>query len=566
MRCLVVLETRVLLDKLVSLGEAVAGSENAGRLAEELGRLLEEAAGVAVNRVKLPVATWRDSGGVVECSGLRVEARTLPQTTGGLAEGRLVEVHCTQPRCFAHVSEGDVVIARLPEDPDDATTLYVNALEAGAEALIVYDRWPGRYRRIVVSGRWDYALLPSPAPMPAVYTRLEDGVRLVKECLGVRVRVEASASIGWSNGVILEARLGRGEHEVMVVAHYDHWLTGAGDNLAGVAALLRTAHLARGTGPRDIAVRFVLLDAEEFGDPMLPAWYWAYGSRWYASQMDKAGLLDNVVMVVNLEMPVSRRLFLAGTPEARGLLARAVAGTGIEVVEEEYETCYSDGYSFAKMGVPSTTMYNIEDYIEWYHTDLDLPKYVDTAAVESAAAATVNVLKAVKEKGLRALDYKRYIEILESLQFSVPLQARRGLYVFATEARQALKDGRVLALHRALRFLNARLGGCVFHDDYRWGTGGFRSMLMPRLRIALEEARMARERRLGGGDAVIPGSEEKLPVATPMPVKLWARGRAERLGEWWRIIDHAIREAVAREAELIDEVLWGAYELLRAAR
>ncbi len=560
------LETRSLLERLVSIGEAVAGTEEARRLAEEAGRLLEEATGVSVEQLKLPVATWRDEGGVVECGGLRVDARVLPQTLGGVAEGRLVEVHCTQPTCFTHVSRGDVVIARLPEDPDDVTTIYVNALEAGAEALIVYDRWPGRYRRIVVSGRWDYARLPSPAPMPAVHVRLEDGLKLVKHCIGSRVRLDSRASIRWSTGAILEARIGEGDREALVIAHYDHWLTGAGDNLAGVAALIRAARLLRSLSLGGVAVRLALLDAEEFGDPMLPAWYWAYGSRWYARMLNKTHLLDDIVLVVNLEMPVRRRLYAAGTPEARGLVASIARRLGVEVVEEEYETCYSDGYNFARLGAPSVTLYNIEDYLEWYHTDADLPTVVDLEAIEAAAKAAFEAIRRLAEDGLRALDYRGYIEALEGLETLLPLQARRGVYVFTEEARKALDEGRVEALHRALRFLNARLGACVFHDDYRWGSGGFKPLLMPWLRVALEEARMVRERRFGGGDAVIPGSEEKLPVATPMPVKLWAGGRVERLGGWWGIVERAFREAVVAEAERVDEILWGAYELLRASR
>ncbi len=548
-------ELRGIVERLYSFGEAVAGSEAAKALAEEASRLLAEAAGTQPRVVRLPVATWLDRGAVVECAGFSARGVVLPQTLGGVAEGRLVEVHCTEPPCFRHVSEGDVVAARLPEDPDDVTTLYVAAMEAGAEALIVYDRWPGRLRRIVVSGRWDYTLLPSPAPMPGVHLRLEDGAELVKRCLGSRVRVVAEAELRRSAGRIIEAVVGEGDYEVVVMAHYDHWLGGSGDNLAGVASLIEAAR--RIGRPRGVRVRYLLLDAEEFGDPSLPAWYWAYGSRWYASQMRRAGLLDDIVLVVNLEMPV-RRPVLAGSPEARGL-AEGLGGDSFKAVEE-FETCYSDGYSFATLGVPSVTVYNIEDYLEWYHTDADTPEKPDYRWVAWAAELASRMAGAVAERGPAALDYLGYAELLEKLLLRAPLEARRAAYALAEETRRAVSEGRWRRLREAYALLNSRLGRCVFDGDYRWDTGGFEPRLAPRLRAAIA-ALGELEGGTGPGDRVVPGEEAKLATPAPTPVKLWSRRRG--LGAWREALRSALAahlNAVAVEAA---DVLLEAYRVLR---
>lgn len=554
------LEPREVVERLYGVGEAVAGSEEARRLSEELSRLISEVAGSTPRVVRFPVATWRDRGARVECGGLSFEGATLPQTLGGVVEGRLVEVHCTRPPCFAHVSPGDIVVAEMPEDPDDITTLYVEALEAGAEALVVYDRWPGRLRRIVVSGRWDYAHLPSPAPMLAVYLRREHGVKLVKNCTGSRVRVEAEAELGESTGRTLELVIGRGDWEVVIMAHYDHWLGGSGDNLAGVASLLRALQLIRREGVEGVRLRVLALDAEEFGDPELPAWYWAYGSRWYASQLARTRLLDEVMLVVNLEMPVTGELVLAGTPEAR-LAAEKLADGLIRVKRvEEFETCYSDGYSFATLGAPSVTLYNVEDYLEWYHTDADTPDKPLYESVEAAARLAARLAVEAGERGPALLDYEGYAGLLESLAAEAPVELSRAVYSLAEETRMAVREGRWRRLREAYGLLNSRLGRCVFNDDYRWGVGGFEPRVAPRLRAALEALREASG--LGPGDRVVPGDEMKLATATPTPVRLWLEWHQAPRG-YRDIVRSALSRHLRRVAIETADVILEAYRVLR---
>ncbi len=554
-----------IVKRLYVYGEAVAGSEAAKALAEEIHTLLREAAGVEPHVIKLPVATWVDEGAVVECTGLRVEGVNLPQTLGGEACGRLVEVKCTSPPCFNHVSEGDIVIAEVPEDPDDVTTLYVAAMERGASALLVYDRWPGRHRRIVVSGRWDYALLPSPAPMPAVHLRREDGIRLRSACLGSLVRLHASARIEWRHGRIIEAVIGSEGPEVLLIAHYDHWLGGSGDNLAGVAALIRAVERLRGR-VGGWTLRVAVLDAEEFGDPQLPAWYWSYGSRWYARELLDSGLLRDIVAVLNLDMPVVKRLYLASTPELRNVV-RAVAPRVLTLEPLEYETCYSDGYQFARLGVASATLYNIDEYLEYYHSDVDTPERPDYEAVEAAAAAYAAAALKLGERGEKSLDYQGYIETLVKLAERLPLEARRAAYMVAEEMRIALRAGNYAALREAASALNRVLGYCVFRGDYRWDTGGFTPMLAPWVRVATEEVLRAAEGspRDAPGDAVIPGLEEHLAVAFPTPVRLWAKTRV--LTPTARsVIEKALRHHLLDAARGLADRLLAVYEALRRTR
>ncbi len=556
---------RVIVEKLYAHGEAVAGSDAAKALAEEIHSLLREAAGVEPHVVKLPVATWSDEGAVVECSGLRINGVNLPQTLGGEAHGRLVEVNCTAPPCFKHVNEGDIVLAEVPEDPDDVTTLYVAAMERGASALIVYDRWPGRHRRIVVSGRWDYSLLPSPAPMPAVHLRREDGIRLKRGCLGSLVKLEASARIEWRQGRIIEAIIGGEGPEILLTAHYDHWLGGSGDNLAGVAALLRAVERLRGS-VKGWTLRVAVLDAEEFGDPQLPAWYWSYGSRWYARELLDSGLLQGIIAVLNLDMPVVKKLYLAATPELRSII-HSLAPRTLTLEPLEYETCYSDGYQFARLGVASATLYNIDEYLEYYHTDADTPDKPDYEAVEAAAVAYAEAARRLGEGGEKSLDYQGYIEALVKLAERLPLEARRAAYMVAEEMRIALRDERYAALREAASLLNRVLGYCVFRGDYRWDTGGFTPMLAPWVRVAAEEALRAAEGNPADapGDAVIPGLEEHLAVAFPTPVRLWAKTH-ELSSTARRVIEKAMRHHLLDAAKGFADRLLAVYEALRRTR
>ena len=106
-------ELREHVERLYMYGEVVAGSEAEKRLANEIRLQLEDYA-EDVRLLPVKVLCWEDLGALVESEGKSFSAATLPPTIGGEAEGKLVKVECPFPRCFEHVSEGDIVEIRRP--------------------------------------------------------------------------------------------------------------------------------------------------------------------------------------------------------------------------------------------------------------------------------------------------------------------------------------------------------------------------------------------------------------------------------------------------------------------
>ncbi|HIQ23715.1 MAG TPA: M28 family peptidase [Pyrodictium delaneyi] len=454
---------RLLVERLARYGEAPAGTRSEYLLAKEIKSLFEEEAGVDARLIPLPVNAWVDEGSLVHACGREVRAAAWPGHAGSEVEGEAVAINSIDDLWKRSV-EGRIVVAELPRDPDRTLVFYNAARRRGAAGIVFYDWLSGRFRRIVVSDAPLTLESTGLASIPVVHVRRE----YAHDILSCReLRLVHGGRMESSYGYIVEAilELGSGDHEVIVSAHHDNWFSGANDNLSGVAAVLAVAKLAQSLAGASGRIRLVSFTAEEFGDPRLPGWYWAYGSREYAAMLKAAGLLDDVVAVLNFDMAAVHGASLYSTPMLRRILVRLADSLGLEFASVEPDTTDSDSFSFSSIGLEAATIMGYDTWLELYHTDMDTPARLDyevlALAVRLYAEASIELLK----KGWRLFSYNDYVkELHDSLRVFPPLAA--SLYKLQRITEAAESRGLYRLLGRAYRMLNAVLPVTVYSEKY----------------------------------------------------------------------------------------------------
>jgi len=332
-----------------------AGSEAERKEVEDIKAYLESL-GMEVKVHAVDVALWEH--GYCEVDGVRCVP--IPQTPGGHVEGVLTD---------DIYSCGDrVLISSTTSYPDNMWNIYNEAVERGARAVVFYDYYPGRLRKIVVTGVWSYGHSQKIDPrIPAVHVRLEDGVKMLRRSLGKKIYLRSETRIRSSRGATVEAIAGgRRTGSILVSAHHDRWFNSYRDNAAAVKTILEVARqLSKGRNPLH-DIRVVSFTAEEIGDPAMPAWYWGYGSRVYASTVDPEEILLAIVIDTAFREPI--RVSTTSPDHAHALFK----DFPLSVEFEGYGHPYTDAPSLWTAGIPTITLHNLEEIYPVYHTDLDV--------------------------------------------------------------------------------------------------------------------------------------------------------------------------------------------------
>jgi hypothetical protein len=219
----------------------------------------------------------------------------------------------------------------------------------------------------------------TPQPEPAVVLAHDEQLLADLEAnpeLQVNVRIDAESWDCRPRNVVGEIP-GRGPlaHEVVVLcAHLDSWhlAEGALDNGTGSTCILETARALAAVDwqPRR-TVRFIWFMAEELG---------LEGS--YAYVRDHLDELDDVVAVINMDMPGAPRKFgTFGHPELHDFISAVLRDLrGYELAEEigDYEGAWSDHAAFMEQGVASLTLSGeLGPGSRHYHTVGDTYEIVD---------------------------------------------------------------------------------------------------------------------------------------------------------------------------------------------
>lgn len=335
--------------------DALAGSERERADVDRI-RGVFEGAGLETRIHSVDVILWEHS----ECYVEGVKCVPIPPTPGGVVEGVLTDDigSCSDK----------VLIASTTSFPDNMWNIYNAAVEQGARAVIFYDYYPSRYRKIVVSGVWSYGFETRfSATIPSVHIRFEDAVPLIRRMIGKKISINVAARTRASKGSTVEAIIpGRSRGSILISAHHDRWFDSYRDDIVDVEALLEMALQSRSLKPPRHDIRLVSFTAEEFGDPGMPAWYWAYGSRIYAESIDADEILLGLVMDTAYKAPFGVSYT---SPDHANMI---FGGSSLEAVLEDYGHPYTDAPSLWVRGIPTITIHNIRDIYPVYHTDLDV--------------------------------------------------------------------------------------------------------------------------------------------------------------------------------------------------
>lgn len=406
------------------VGRFYTGSEHVAGFrenveAERIRGLVEELTGASSKLVAFPCISWR----LKELS-LDPEPRVAsvaPYVEDSEAEGRVYSLKGDPSRraSWRGMSEGDIVLVSEPDSPDDLKETVLLAAENGASGVIVVPREEGFVRAIVTTGSWGYSYYSgSPTPIPVVYVDRGYPGSLG----GGSARIYVRARTLESRCLTIQADLDGSGKLVIFGAHYDRWFKGFQDDIIGVVQAVLGAKAYNDAGGWS---RLVLFSAEEHGAPGYASWYWSWGSRFYAEQLDRAGLMEQVGAYVNYDLSGLDDLIVSGSPQY-------VRSLGGGVVERCCECPECDSLSFAVRGAPTMSFHSLwsPGASRIYHTPSDSP---DTLNLDKASLAVALAVKA-----LSAGPIWREVEslVLGSLGRG-PLMARKAAYMILAIAKRA---------------------------------------------------------------------------------------------------------------------------------
>ncbi|MEM0094175.1 MAG: M28 family peptidase [Thermofilum sp.] len=524
--------------RLFPPSDAVAGSPEERQIIDHAAAELE-GLGLDVGRYSFECMSWREKYTEVSVKSHRFSAVAMPYSPSAEIEGELVHVgDAAHPRDWEGLDlSGKVALVQLYRKLDEATWQYIEAVLHGAEAVIFYDRFPSRRRRMVVLFSLDYRFGPgAPPPVPAVAVSFEDGVRLTKTARRgekVSVRVEAEVDHAATSQVVFAGDLSG----PVISAHADKWLSGFTDDVLGVGMLLELAReLREGAG-------YVLFGAEESGAPAYSPWYWIWGSRSFVKHLARAGSIGEFGALLNLDTLGGARLRIAASGPDFAEALRELAGA-----EVGPDSVLFDSFSFTMAGIPAATFHTFPELWSVYHSDADTSAAVNWEGVERAYRAVVHVAKVLAEKRWSLMRYDLLVSsILEKLERLSFLREARELASEVAKLRVGCEE--------EARELRRALTRAIFRGHYETELVESEVVYPYQLDVADDLVKL-REALAGGGslDAAlrglrrVPGFEQALPSLEPLRRSTLSQSS---LREYYTALERAVLESLAMLREAI---------------
>ena len=248
------------------------------------------------------------------------------------------------------------------------------AAGAGAEAAIIFNNRPGRFR----------GTLRERSQIPALAISQEDGAKIREAMSGgpVEASVALEQSAEQSRNVVVE-KPGTGGGVVIVGGHYDTVpdVDGANDNASGIAAVLTLAEeLADRSFP--FTLRFIAFGSEETG---------LNGSKHYVSALteDERG---EIKAMINLDVVgTGEGIRITGDSWLTGHVSETADREGIAVgLRGGMRGGSSDHASFREAGIP--VIFFFADDVSRIHTPEDTLKYIDPSLLGDTASLVLDLL------------------------------------------------------------------------------------------------------------------------------------------------------------------------------
>ena len=297
-----------------------------------------------------------------------------------------------------------VYIGILPDSGDGLKNLHRSekaelAVRHGAAGIVIFNQVANG---VLLTGT--ASVTGELLPIPAICIGYEDGLTL-KEKLAenpesVAIKIEMTNYSGPIKARNVIATLPGSElpdEEIIVGGHLDSWdlATGAIDNGIGSFAVLDIARtfIANDLLPRR-TTKFVLFMGEEQG---------LLGSKYYVQQADKAGELEKVKFMMNLDMTGNPIGINIGSPEVDTTFFNSL-NSSINKIDTVYQGSFntraglhSDHQPFILQGIPIISLRsNLDRSIyRCYHADCDDFDLVDEEHIRNTTRFGAMILYSV---------------------------------------------------------------------------------------------------------------------------------------------------------------------------
>lgn len=374
--------------------ETVTGTNIEHEIADKLYKLFKETMD-HVEKIPVPVDSWQQEKCIIIIGDHEIKCYAMPYTLSGEVDARLVYAEYLGNRIVLGNNPSDsIVLIPFPPDPDDSKYVVLKLYEQGAKAVIFYEQLPGRYRKAVIIGDEDYSHTHgSPSPLPAVSIRKEDYLKIMKTrntraYLRVKTSIEHRAT-GYNVVGIIN---GKGEKEIHITAHHDHWFTGFSDNLLGVEILLQVAKYFRKIWDGHNLV-FISFTAEESGAPYFTSWYWTWGSRFYLKLLEETGRIENILADVNIDTIYREPFEINYNPSLYRCLEKLSKKYRLRI--HGYDHADFDSFSYTIHGIPALTINNLKEIMHIYHTDLDDGREVSETTIRTALGLVIDTITCI---------------------------------------------------------------------------------------------------------------------------------------------------------------------------
>jgi Iap family predicted aminopeptidase len=374
------------LSMLVAFGESAAGTRESHNTANLIVEILKQY-GISTVKERFPVMTWRDLGTTIKLvSPLEdlVNGKALPYSPSARKlAGKLVFVGtglADEEYAYKNV-EGKVVLAEwCKKNLYRIKFQYIESIKHGALAFIAFDAYPGSLlRRLVVTPAEDFRFGPyQPLPIPALTISREDGLR-IKDLLekGTEVEVEINSATltkqkGYDYNIVGTIPGDEHSEQILVTAHHDHWLGGASDNLVSVAIMLEIARVFPQNTQK--TVKFISFGAEEAGGLGYEPWYWINGSRAFVKRHENE--MNNTMLIINMDgIGIGEKIVasVSGT-DLKQFILTVLSDINLKTgIDFKLPWTGSDHYPFLLKGIHVISLYSVNEYDKYYHSNQDSP-------------------------------------------------------------------------------------------------------------------------------------------------------------------------------------------------
>ncbi|MCX8199075.1 MAG: M28 family peptidase [Sulfolobales archaeon] len=486
--------------------EVVAGSAAELDVVHALKELFEELGGDDVYLEPLPVMTWIEDECFIEAPELRIKCLALPYSLSIDVEARSLYVHYYgNSIALREDPVNKIAIAPYPDELDDAKYVLLKLAKAGATAVVFYDNYPGRVRRIVVCGSKGYSYIHgSPPPIPAVAISKESLLKLAKSINGGALRLYIKTRVVHSSTGynVVSVYNGSLESEVILSAHHDHWLKGYSDDLIGLESLAKVALKLKNIDRKHTYI-LISFTAEESGAPGYASWYWSWGSRKYLEGRLVKRDLDKIALAVNIDAVFTTPLRASINPFIWNVIKKLVDLSYISIDGATVDQPMFDSYSFTTVGVPALTLHTFNELKPNYHTNLDDGREWPPNLVEKVVEAISSLLKTVDSYNINELYKLDVSTFINDLLGDAPVET----LILLMKLRELKNLEGKVAIDRFVRDFTKNF--IKASSDCRLG-GRTLSSITPEIYLLSELIKEVREGLVGEVEVSVIGAEEVL--------------------------------------------------------